>query len=186
MKQGWGGDAMIASVKKQRGLSLIELVGTISIIAVINVLAAPTLTESMRRNQLQSEADRMLTALYLARSEAVKRNQPVSVCRSSDGASCTGNWEDGWIVFSNADSDNSVDSGVDEVIRSYESLPEGHGIEGSVGTDALTYFADGSYADGSETIRICSAEGQLSDGFTLSINRVGRPRASKGVASCGS
>ena len=177
---------MSASVKKQRGLSLVELVGTISIIAVINVLAAPTLTETMRRNQLQSEADRMLTALYLARSEAVKRNQPVSVCRSANGSSCTGGWEDGWIVFSNADGDNAVDVGTDEVIRTYEALPEGHGIEGTLGTGALTYFADGSYADGSETIRVCSVDGQLTEGYTLSINRVGRPRASKGVASCGS
>lgn len=177
---------MTASLKKQRGLSLVELVGTISIIAVINALAAPTLSESMRRNQLQAQADRVLTTLYLARSEAVKRNLPVSVCRSADGASCTGDWGDGWIVFSNADGDNSVDAGVDEVIRVYDALPEGHLLAGTLGTDAMTYFADGSYANGSDTIRVCSESGQLTEGYTLSVNRVGRPRASKGVASCGS
>ena len=177
---------MTASLKKQRGLSLVELVGTISIIAVINVLAAPTLSESMRRNQIQSQADRMMTTLQLARSEAVKRNLPVSICRSSNGSSCTGSWTDGWIVFSNADGDDAVDTGTDEVIRVYESLPEGQVLEGTIGTDALTYFADGSYAGGSDTIRVCADNVALTEGYTLSVNRVGRPRASKGVASCGS
>jgi type IV fimbrial biogenesis protein FimT len=175
---------MNASFKNQRGLSLVELVGTISIIAVINALAAPTLSESIRRNQLQSQADRVLTTLNLARSEAVKRNVPVSVCRSSNGSTCTGSWEDGWIVFSNADGDDSVDAGVDEVIRVYDAMTDGHSLAGTLGTGALTYFSDGSYGSGSDTIRVCAASGQLAEGYTLTINRVGRPRASKGVASC--
>lgn len=128
----------------------------------------------------------MMTTLQLARSEAVKRNLPVSVCRSSNGSSCTGNWTDGWIVFSNADGDHAVDAGTDEVIRVYESLPEGQVLEGTIGSDALTYFADGSYAGGSDTIRVCAGNVPLTEGYTLSVNRVGRPRASKGVASCGS
>lgn len=170
--------------KTQRGLSLVELMGTISIVAVVNALAGPTLGETFKRNQLRSQAEQVMTTLNLARSEAVKRNQPVSICRSADGASCTGNWQDGWIVFSNLDGDNVLDIGTDEVIRVYEGLAEGHAFYGTVGNDAMTYFSDGSYAGGSETVRICSEDGDLEHSWTVEINTVGRPRVTQGATSC--
>ena len=170
--------------KDQRGLSLIELMGTVSIIAVVNAIAAPTLGETFKRNHLRSQAERVMTTLNLARSEAVKRNQPVSICRSADGESCSGDWSDGWIVFSNLDGDNVVDNGSDQVIRVYEGLAEGHSFNGSVGAAALTYYADGSYADGSDTVRICPKDGDLKQSYTVEINTVGRPRVTRGANSC--
>jgi type IV fimbrial biogenesis protein FimT len=170
--------------KKQRGLTLVELLGTISIIAVVNSLAGPTLGETVKRNQLRSQAERVMTTLNLARSEAVKRNQPVSVCRSEDGETCSGGWSDGWIVFSNLDGDNAVDVGTDEVIRVYDGLAEDHQFYGTVGDDAMTYFSDGSYAAVSETVRICPKDGDLAQSWTVEINTVGRPRVTKGVSEC--
>ncbi|MEE4192146.1 MAG: GspH/FimT family pseudopilin [Halieaceae bacterium] len=174
---------MFSMSGKQRGISLVELMSTISIIAIVNAVAGPALSDTVRRNQLQSQADRLLTSFHLARSEAVKRNTAVSICRSSDGTSCTGDWRDGWIVFSNLDGDNVLDA-EDEVIRVYDELSDGHALAGSLGTNALTYFPDGSYANGSDTISVCVLGGDLAEGYTLSINRVGRPRASKGASSC--
>jgi len=51
----------------------------------------------------------LISALHVARSEAIKLNTSVGVCESSDGASCasTGDWSDGWIVF--VDGDRSLD-----------------------------------------------------------------------------
>lgn len=169
---------------KQKGLTLVEVMSTISIIAVVNAIAGPTLGETIKRNQLRSQADLVLTSLNLARSEAVKRNQPVSICRSADGASCDGNWQDGWIVFTNLDADNTFDNGTDSVIRVYEGLADGHAFYGTVGNDAMTYFSDGSYAGGSDTVKICSEDADLEHSWTVNINTVGRPRVSKGAASC--
>ena len=171
-------------LNKQHGLSVVELMGAISIIAVVNSLAGPTLSETIKRNQLRSQAERVMTTLNLARSEAVKRNQPVSICRSQDGNSCSGGWSDGWIVFSNLDADNVVDGGTDEVIRVYDGLAEGHKFYGTVGNDALTYYSDGSYAAGSETVRICPEDGDLAESWTVEINTVGRPRVTKGASDC--
>ena len=168
----------------QRGLTLVELLSTVSIIAVVNALAGPTLGETFKRNQLRSQAERVMTTLNLARSEAVKRNQPVSVCRSNDGETCSGDWSDGWIVFSNLDGDNVVDGGADEVIGVFDGIADGHQFYGTAGDDALTYFSDGSYAAGSETVRICSEDGDLVQSWTVEINAVGRPRLAKGVSEC--
>jgi type IV fimbrial biogenesis protein FimT len=172
------------SRKKQTGLTLVELLSTISILAVVNATAGPTLSDTIKRNRLSNEADRILTTLNLARSEAVKRNLSVSICRSSDGATCTGSWEDGWIVFANADGDNTVDSGVDEVIRVYDGPVKGYSLTGTIGTSAITYFSDGSYSGGSDSVQICSADADLEASWTVAINTVGRPRAHKGTSSC--
>ncbi|MEP5766485.1 MAG: GspH/FimT family pseudopilin [Halieaceae bacterium] len=168
----------------QAGLTLIELMVVLFILAVVNALAGPALAETIKRNQLRSAAERVLLSLNLARSEAVKRNQTVSICRSTNGSSCGGSWEDGWIVFSNLDADDVVDSGVDEVIRVFDNVLDGHDLAGTVGNDTLSYSADGSYSGGSDTMRICSADLSLDHSWTVTVNTVGRPRASIGASSC--
>jgi type IV fimbrial biogenesis protein FimT len=173
-----------ATHKSQAGFSLVELMIVVMIVAVISVLGGPVMSDTVKNNRLRAQADRILTTLNLTRSEAVKRNQPVSVCRSSNGTSCTGNWADGWIVFTNADADNTVDAGVDQVIRVYEGLNAGYTLGGTLNANSLTYFSDGSYAGGAGTINICSADAIPSQGWALMLNTVGRPRVKHGASSC--
>jgi type IV fimbrial biogenesis protein FimT len=170
--------------KSQAGFSLIELMIVVLIVSVIGTLGGPIMTETVKNNRVRAEADRILSTLNLTRSEAVKRNLPVSICRSSNGTSCIGNWVDGWIVFTDTDSDNTVDAGVDQVIRVYEGLNVGYTLGGTVNPDTLTYFGDGSYAGGAGTITICSPGAIPSQGWRLMLNTVGRPRAMQGANSC--
>ena len=168
---------------KDSGFTLIELMIVLVIISVIVSLGAPALSETVKRNQLQTQANRILSTLTLTRSEAVKRNQAVSICRSSDGASCTGDWGDGWIVFTNIDSDDTVDIGVDTVIRVYSGLKSNYTLSGAVSADTLTYYADGSYAGDAGSIDICAVDADVIHNWSVILNTVGRPRAKQG-ASC--
>ena len=170
--------------KSQAGFSLIELMIVVMIVAVIGVIGGPVMSDTVKNNRVRAEADRILTTLNLTRSEAVKRNQPVSICRSSTGTSCSGNWVDGWIVFTNSDGDNTVDVGVDQVIRVYEGVNTGYTLGGTLGGGSLTYFSDGSYAGGAGIINICSPDANPSQGWKLMLNTVGRPRAEQGTTTC--
>lgn len=170
--------------RAQTGFNLIELMVVLLIASVISTMGGPVLSETVERNRLRTQADRILTTLNLTRSEAVKRNQSVSVCRSSDGTSCSGNWEDGWIVFTNSDGDDTVDAGVDTVVRVYAGLNSGYTLGGTINTSALTYFGDGSYAGGAGSIHLCAADADISQGWSLMLNTVGRPRAKQGVSAC--
>jgi type IV fimbrial biogenesis protein FimT len=170
--------------KSQAGFSLVELMIVVMIVAIIGVIGGPVMIDTVKNNRVRAQADRILTTLNLTRSEAVKRNLPVSVCRSSNGTSCTGNWADGWIVFTNADADNTVDAGVDQVIRVYEGLNAGYTLGGTLDGNSLTYFGDGSYAGGAGTINICSPDADPNRGWALMLNTVGRPRAKQGATSC--
>lgn len=84
----------------QCGFTLIELMVTIAVVAILLGIALPSFTDSTLGSKLRTQANDLVAGAVLARSEAIKRNQTVTLCASSNGTSCTGSWSDGWIVIS--------------------------------------------------------------------------------------
>ena len=84
-----------------RGFTLVELMVVLVIVAVILMIAAPSFSTLIQRTKLKAYANEVVASVYLARSEAIKRNAVMTLCTSTDGASCTGgsNWEQGWVVM---------------------------------------------------------------------------------------
>ncbi len=93
-------------MKKNTGFTLLELMVTIAVVGVLLTVGVPSLRTFMQGNQLISSTNELLSALHIARSEAIKSNGRVTICESSNGTSCansgTGDWKDGWIVFIDA------------------------------------------------------------------------------------
>ena len=87
-----------------QGVTLIELLVTVSLIAIVLSLAAPSFRELMLNNQRASHINAMMASLNLARAEAIKRGTRTVVCISDgaappDCAAAPKGWEEGWIVF---------------------------------------------------------------------------------------
>lgn len=100
--------------KQQLGFTIIELMTVIAVLGVALSIAVPGLQQFIMTNRLTSQLNQLSSSLAFARSEAVKQNQSVQVCVSSDGAQCdtTGvDWNKGWLVFVDRNQDQDYDAG---------------------------------------------------------------------------
>jgi type IV fimbrial biogenesis protein FimT len=109
----------------QRGFTLLELMVTLAVAAILFSVAVPSFMQLRQTNRIVTYTNDFIATVNYARSEAIRRSLPVSICASADGVSCTGTWSQGWIVFANADGDSPavVDGGGTEpVLRVHEAL----------------------------------------------------------------
>lgn len=113
------------------GFTLIELLVAAAILAVLAALAAPSFNEAFLSNRLASYANTFVASAQLARSEAIKRNATVVLCRSADGVSCatTGGWQQGWILWRDADNDGTVDA--DEIVQKQQAISSAYRFTGN-------------------------------------------------------
>lgn len=93
------------NTSKRNGFTLIELMITLLVAAIVLGVGIPAFTQFVATNRMAAAVNDMTTAIHLARTEAVKRRANATVCPSADwdsaAPSCdnAGGFEDGWIVF---------------------------------------------------------------------------------------
>ena len=183
-------DRTSLSGRLARGLTLIELMIVLLIVAITLGLGVPAMRQLIYGMQVSSEISRLMGSVNLVRSEALRRNQAVTLCPSSMAttgeAVCGGTLADGWIIFANRDRDKVVDEG-DVLIRVFEALPAGFTVTNRKGTipasERITYLSDGS-SRRNRTLLVCAPDASNTTSKSLIMNIVGRPRLSRDWGSC--
>jgi type IV fimbrial biogenesis protein FimT len=168
------------------GFTLIELMVTLLVASILMGVVAPGMATLVERNRLQTTSESLYTSLMLARSEALKRNREVLVCKSSDGASCaTGvdtQWEQGWLVYVDVDGDGAVDA--DEILRVSGPLAEGMTLRVAGDfDDEIGYGTDGT-ASGTGAFVMCNPTADTQSAREIAVSFTGRPKMNKTTASC--
>lgn len=102
----------------QAGLTILELMVTVAILAILTALAVPTFREYTRNSNASAAQNDLVTALNYARSESLRRGTRVTVCASADGESCgdADDWISGWIVFTDASGAAGTVNAPDDVV----------------------------------------------------------------------
>ncbi len=159
---------------RSKGFTLLELMITLFIVAILFAAAIPSFKDMSTRNRLVTYTNDFIATINLARSEAVRRGSPVSICSSADGKACGGGWSDGWVTFADPDSDGVIADADTDIIRVHEGLASKY----SLGADAdlathVTYGADGSANTGG-AFAVCH-DGKLKGSRAVVLTRL-RPR----------
>ena len=161
-----------------RGFTLIEMVSTMAVVAILGTLAVPSLRTFLQNAERATAVNGFFHSLFLARSEAIKRGHVVSLCRSADGQRCatrSAQWTDGWIVFGNRDRDDPAERDEDEDLL---AVHEGWD-NGLINSNRLTYsFRPHTQGVVNGTILFCDPRGP-SESRAIIISHTGRPRVSR-------
>ncbi len=143
--------SLVAVARRRRlqecGVTLIELMVVIAIAAILGSLAAPAFNDLILKNRLSSMGSDFAVSAQLARSEAIKRNTTVTLCRSANGTSCaaSGGWEQGWVLLDGA-----------TVIQKHDALAGGFLLSSTV--SSIDFPSSGIRATGSAiTLTLCRA-----------------------------
>lgn len=173
---------MAPRIHAVRGLTALELLFTVAVLAVLASFAVPTYVGLRRSASLSAAANQMLWALHLARSTAILRAEAVVLCLTADGSTCVrsaAQRASGWMVFVDRQlSQPARLDGGDELLRQLP-LPGGVAVAGS--RPAVTFWPTASAAT---TASFTFCAGGL--GRAVVISQTGRPRVeSKGVSCAG-
>jgi type IV fimbrial biogenesis protein FimT len=121
-----------APSRLQRGFTIIELVVTIALVAILLRLAIPSFTTWIRNTQMRSVAEALQNGIRSAQSEAVRRNRQVVFALTNDEPALNA---------------NAVDNGRNWVIRTVPALAD----------EASEFVEGGSFADTSRGVAIAGA-----------------------------
>lgn len=165
------------------GFTLVELMVTVGLIAVLLRLAVPLFQDAALSNKLTGYANSFVGAAQLARGEAIKRNAVVRICRSSTGTSCatTGTWQQGWIVFVDNGAGSNANNGsvdTDETVLSRQGA-----LSSDYSFTSTSYnlaFQPGVVGTDQQDLVLCRDAGKSNRTLTL---RAGRTTVTKGTAS---
>jgi type IV fimbrial biogenesis protein FimT len=136
-------------------------------------------------------ANELVSSLTLARSMAISQRAPTIMCRSANATAATpacgggGNWEDGWIVFSDLNGDNAYNAATEPLWQQRGAAPALVEIGAGANVDPLVRFAPIGTAPGfNGTFAVCDdRKGEAKHASRMReivVSIVGRVRARGG------
>lgn len=138
---------------KYRGFTLIELMVTLAIAAILLTVGVPSFSDTIKNNRLIAQTNKFVGSVALARSEGVKTAQTVNMCpANATYTACSGNtnWSTGWIVWIDLNGNATIQA--NEIRQIVEALPAS--ITFTAGLSAYTFTPQGA-AGGTDTLVMC-------------------------------
>ena len=157
-------------LKQTKGITLIELIITMAMVAILIGYGLPRLTGTSQSSRLTAAINTLSGDLAFARSEAVTRAVTVRVVSNNGG-----DWSTGWIV------ETVPAVGAPVTIRNTTALTTNLLLGGAGGVGTVTYISDGSQTGGALSIRACKSGDVTNHGREIQVNVTGRIKLVRGL-----
>ncbi|MGH8085316.1 MAG: GspH/FimT family pseudopilin [Lysobacter sp.] len=162
-----------------KGFTLLELMFTLAIAAIILGMGFPALAGVIERTRVSNTYHLLTASLMAARTAAITRAKPVTVCPSLDGRHCRDDqvWEDGWIIF--VDPQRSGEpAGAGAVLRRINALAGHLTVRSTSGRPRVRYLPSGRAYGSNVSLRLCARDGARLIGKVV-VNNSGRARSQR-------
>lgn len=161
------------------GFTLIELVTTTAVMAILAGIALPSMRPFIERQRTSAAVTSLMAHMQLARMAAIARNRRAVLCPTQDGRHCEAgtDWSQGWMLFVDDDGNRRPDAGDDILRVELEPTSRHLRITSSAGRQQLRYLPDGTSAGANLTLSICNGRGELL--AKVIVNNMGRPRSER-------
>ncbi len=170
--------------QSQTGFTLLEALVVVALVAVLSGIGAPAMISWRLQHRLQVQSQALLDSLVLARSEALRQQQRVTVCAVTFNDRCApaGPWTTGWMVFVDANA-NAQRESEELVLQRHDALSAGFVLEGnslvsryvSYGLEGRSQTISGAFQAG--TLTLCHVA--AAQAWHVVINALGKPRMEK-------
>lgn len=158
-------------MSKNKGFTLIELMVSVAVLAIVLSIAVPSFKNILLNNRLNTTKDELRTAIQLARSEAIKRKEDIILCRANaDLTQCAADgtdWSQAWLLLHKA-----------EVLKIWEF---GQGIKVTGPATKMQFEGNGMLSDG-YSFEIQASDCSNNMQHQITVNRIGSIKWKK--ASC--
>lgn len=178
-------------IKPHNGFTLLELIIVLAIAAILVGIAVPSFDGYIKKNAVQALEHELNTSIILARGEALSRQKPITITRTTSSGLSTGNWSEGWIVFIDVDADGLLDSGEETLFsKTNNGKASVRASNPDKSTNAAINFVTFNYKgysndDSRASFTVCPQTKELSYSRGLILERSGRLMRSKDTTGDG-
>lgn len=166
-----------------KGFTLVELMVALGILGLTMAIAVPNFVTLINDNRISSSASDFVGALQLAKAESAARTSPATICKSNiAGTGCvtTGDWQQGWIVFSDINGNAAVDAPADVVVLDHEALDSRITFNDAGATNSITFNPSGRTSiTGTQVLIMCDARGFAESAKGILVTMTGRGNVMK-------
>lgn len=171
---------------KNTGFTLYELLIAMVIVGIILSFGIPNFAEFTQNSRLASTSNDFLGSFQVARSEAARSKNNITICASTNPlattANCSGTFNNGWIIFVDIDGDLNRAGAGENILRAFPPVPSGVNVTTNGGS---TYFSFAGTGLGRGDVGLTPAlsTAMICDGRGIDVAPGGRATARRLVAT---
>jgi type IV fimbrial biogenesis protein FimT len=160
--------------KRQQGLTLVEVLIALAIMAILFGVLAPNIHTILSKNRITAAINAMSSVVQYGRFSAIDQNGVAVVCPSHNFSTCSDNWNLPKIVFIDANTNNQRDNNEPLLMTAEASSSQ----ESFTGPDVPITFDESGATNMSVSIVLCSVDNPIELARAVNINQQGRTRIS--------